>query len=476
MGTDQSIMLNNILDHLYCGVTMVERKGNIIFFNEWILHTFKLTYDEMLKAPNNNINTAVNSGLADLSISRRVFETGKAAYGCQKIRNHDGVEVFIFSLHTPIFDGYGNVLYSLGIVDEFSHLQSLYFMSVNAINEYSSSGYLQSNPELRETPIFRSKEMTELIANLIEIVDSDAPILLQGESGTGKEVIASFIHKSSHRREAPMIRVNCSAIPASLFESELFGYEKGSFTGAQTGGKEGLVEAANGGTLFLDEINSIPLELQGKLLRVIEEKKIKRLGSIKEKAVDFRIISATNENLSEMVKKNTFRMDLFFRLNVFPVTIPPLRDRKDDVEPLANYFLGKFNQKYRHSKTLSQSAIDELIAYDWPGNVRELKNIIERLTIISDNLTHTIQNVPALLFQKASLFHKEVETPILNQSYMIESLSLEENLEYYERRILSEALVKFQSPVCAASALGISQPTISRKIAKYNLGRYTSTK
>ena len=215
-----------------------------------------------------------------------------------------------------------------------------------------------------------------------------------------------------------MIRVNCSAIPASLFESELFGYEKGSFTGAQTGGKEGLVEAANGGTLFLDEINSIPLELQGKLLRVIEEKKIKRLGSIKEKAVDFRIISATNENLSEMVKKNTFRMDLFFRLNVFPVTIPPLRDRKDDVEPLANYFLGKFNQKYRHSKTLSQSAIDELIAYDWPGNVRELKNIIERLTIISDNLTHTIQNVPALLFQKASLFHKEVETPILNQSYM----------------------------------------------------------
>ena len=211
----------------------------------------------------------------------------------------------------------------------------------------------------------------------------NSTILITGESGVGKEVVANQIVRYSKRADCPFVKVNCSAIPETLMESEFFGYEKGAFTGADRHGKAGLFEQANNGTIFLDEIGEVPLQMQGKFLRVIQEGMIRRIGAEEEKKVDVRIIAATNSNLKKEAQEGKFRQDLYYRLNVVHLEIPPLRKRQEDIEPLSKYFLSKINKKYSKNKEITQNAISELQEYDWPGNVRELSNIIERLALNS---------------------------------------------------------------------------------------------
>ncbi|AWO75863.1 sigma 54-interacting transcriptional regulator [Geobacillus sp. G4] len=315
-----------------------------------------------------------------------------------------------------------------------------------------------------ENIVIQSKEMERIWKLVHRVAQSDATVLFLGESGVGKNVFARSLHLNSPRRNEPFIEVNCSAIPESLFESEMFGYEKGSFTGAQKTGKPGLIELADKGTLFLDEIGELPFSMQAKLLKVLQEKKVTRVGGIKERTVDFRLIASTNQNLEEMVKQGKFRQDLFYRLHVIPIYVPSLRERKEDIFMLAQYFLEKFNKKYHMDKYLHPSIVDHLVHYDWPGNVRELENMIERLVITSETKAIYPEYLPFSI-QK----HPEVITTHQSLEKRNEPSTLKEAIEQVERQWLLRAAKQCKTTYEMADYLGISQPTVVRKLKKYRI-------
>ncbi len=278
----------------------------------------------------------------------------------------------------------------------------------------------------RELDYLRLKDHSSIVANssamqtIINMVNAIAPtdsnIVILGESGTGKDMMAHFIHERSNRSDNAFISINCAAIPESLLESELFGYEKGSFTGALSKGKIGLFEAANGGTLFLDEIGDMPLALQSKLLRTLENHEIRRVGGVKEIPIDVRIICATNVDLKSMVSEKKFREDLYYRLCVFPLQLPPLRERTEDIIPLAEHFLRTLNEKYDTDKILAPISIQTMLHHSWPGNIRELRNVIERIYVVSPGNeliftpTPTADYAPAALAQAAGILLPEFDT------------------------------------------------------------------
>ncbi|MEZ0344539.1 MAG: sigma-54 dependent transcriptional regulator [Caldimicrobium sp.] len=315
-----------------------------------------------------------------------------------------------------------------------------------------------------ETPegiIAESPAMKKILALVNKIAQTQAPVLITGESGTGKEVIAKLIHQVSPRSDGPFIKINCAAIPETLLEAELFGYEKGAFTGA-TQTKPGLFELAEGGTLFLDEIGEMPLSLQAKLLRVLQDQTFRRLGSLKELKVNFRLITATNRNLEEMIEKALFREDLYWRLNVINIHIPPLRERKEDILPLTNFFIEKFNRKYgKKIQGISQETLSALYHHSFPGNVRELENRIERGIILAENeiLTKEDLGFAEESSKKESLLDKLMTLP------------LEEAVETLEKIRIKEALEKAKGvKVRAAQLLGITERMLRYKLEKYHLG------
>ncbi len=317
-----------------------------------------------------------------------------------------------------------------------------------------------------EDIIGKSKSIkdTKLLAKLVAKTNSNVMIL--GESGTGKELFARAIHLSSNRADGPFVAINCSAVPDSLIESEFFGYEKGAFTGARSSGKQGLFQLATNGTIFLDEIGDLPIHLQAKILRAIQEKKIRRIGGQKEISINVRIISATHRNLQKMVKEETFREDLYYRLNVVPIHIPPLRERKEDIPLLARYFIRTLSEEMGGGsiKEITQEALNELIHYHWPGNVRELENIMERASIFAKDKIQSkhlmIQNKNKEDLQKN--FTKDdnkIELPV-------ELYKIIRDIEYV---YINEANKKFHSSREVAKALGISHTTVIKKLKQYRL-------
>lgn len=337
----------------------------------------------------------------------------------------------------------------------------------------SISNQLAVNPDL-ETNIlkdinlgeyvFASNEMQKVLDNALKVANYDCTVLITGESGVGKEIIATIIHKGSDRNYLPSIKINCGSIPKNLLESELFGYEKGAFTGADTKGKLGFFELAKGGTLFLDEIGELPLDLQVKLLRALQEKEIYRVGGVKPINVDVRIIAATNRDLAKLVDEGLFREDLYYRLNVFPILIPPLRSRKNDIVPLIMHFCKLYNQKFRLNKTFNQNALNYLVEYDWPGNIRELENIVQRLLITSDKNIISISDVIKILGTV-----KNAGSDFISNELNIENNTLEEMLQIKEYEILKSAKEKYKTTRKIANALGLSQSTLVRKLNKYKL-------
>ncbi len=295
-----------------------------------------------------------------------------------------------------------------------------------------------------------------------------ATVFLVGESGTGKEIFAHAIHNASDRKYNQFVRVNCAAIAQSILESELFGYEEGAFTGAKKGGKKGLFEEANRGTIFLDEISEISVETQAKLLRVLQEKEVVRVGGTKSINIDVRIIAATNANIEESVKQGKFRKDLYYRINMFPIKIPSLRDRKGDIELLARLFIKKFNQEYgRNIEGIKDDAIKALIEYDWPGNVRELENIIGR-AIISMRINEKIiekKHMPKFSFREQS-----DKLPIDGDLYDLESMTLEELTRSLEKTYIIQVLKEHNNnKTKTAKVLGISLRNLYYKIEKYGI-------
>ncbi|MDQ0858966.1 sigma-54-dependent Fis family transcriptional regulator [Bacillus sp. V2I10] len=307
--------------------------------------------------------------------------------------------------------------------------------------------------------IAKSDEMQKVISTSLQVSEVDVNVLILGESGVGKSLLAKFIHNKSDRKSGPFIEVNCGAIPDSLVEAELFGYEAGAFTGANRKGKIGLIELSDGGTLFLDEIGELPLAHQVKVLKVIQEKQFYRVGGTKPIHVDFRLISATNKDLQQAIKEKLFREDLYFRLNVVPITIPPLRQRTEDIVPLIHLLLKQFEEKYNKEKTLDEAVAHHLLHYDWKGNVRELINILERLVVISPSALITVDQLPEYI--------KDADAPALFP--IDENQTLSEMMDAMEKQILLKARKKYKTTVRMAEALGISQPSIVRKMKKHQI-------
>jgi transcriptional regulator with PAS, ATPase and Fis domain len=308
--------------------------------------------------------------------------------------------------------------------------------------------------------VYVSEAMKKLLDVAYSVADTESSVLLYGESGTGKEVLANYIHTHSKRGSKEMVVINCASLPESLLEAELFGYEKGAFTGASCE-KHGLIELADKGTLFLDEINSIPLALQGKLLRVLETKRLKRIGSLKEKQVDFRLLSAANENLRQCIDRKTFRADLYYRLSVVPLVIPPLRSRRDDIVPLCRHFLRFYGEKYGKTRIFSEETLASLRTYHWPGNVRELKNLMERLIVTHSHTSAQIMAIPPEMFD---------EYPCVQEKNAPLPLSVPEDVFSDDLMSLVKALERHNGArKDAARELGISLRTLQYRLKKYRI-------
>ncbi|MBR0598702.1 sigma-54-dependent transcriptional regulator [Sinanaerobacter chloroacetimidivorans] len=321
-----------------------------------------------------------------------------------------------------------------------------------------------------ENMIGQSDKMKDVFNKINILSENDnVTVLIRGETGTGKELVADAIHNKSIRKDSPILKINCSTIPAQLVESELFGFERNAFTGADSR-KKGLLEIANGGTVFLDELGEIPLEMQAKLLRFLEERKFRRIGGLEDIEVDIRIIAATNKNLEQAVKEKTFREDLYYRLNVIPVEVPPLRERGKDILLIADYFLEKFNRSFKKSiQGFDMDAKTKLMSYSWPGNIRELKNMIERIVILHNDAWISVQNLPVEI---QNFKGDQRNTESIQESHHIEDehFSLDEKMDGIEKEYLLEALEKSGwNQTRAAAMLGISRFSLKRKMEKFLL-------
>jgi Transcriptional regulator containing PAS, AAA-type ATPase, and DNA-binding domains len=339
------------------------------------------------------------------------------------------------------------------------------------INTYE----LINNSSITGTLGFQSPVMHGTMELVKKAIISNATVLLQGETGVGKDYIAKNIHMNSKFSAGPFINVNCCALAENLIESELFGYGKGSFTGAASEGKAGFFEAANGGTLLLNEIGDLPLHLQAKLLNVIHDKEVIRVGETKKRKTNFRLIAATNKKLADLVKEGKFREDLYYRINVLPITIPPLRKRREDIFPLIHFFLAQNSEKYQVKKNISVDLINILIRYPWPGNVRELENLMERIFLISDGDSITSADLPEYFMENTpSALEENTAAPLEERAdgssapdHGDKNITLKSRKEEAEADLVRQAYGELKSSYKVAKALGISQSSAYKKIKKY---------
>lgn len=307
--------------------------------------------------------------------------------------------------------------------------------------------------------VARSEQMIKVITLAEKVARVDSNVLIQGESGVGKDLIAKLIHEHSRRASQRFIKVNCSAIPDNLLESELFGYEEGAFTGARLKGKLGLLELAGGGTFFLDEVGELPLNMQAKLLQVIQDRELYRVGGTKPVRLDVRIIAATNQDLDEMVRRGAFRKDLYYRLHVVPIQIPALRERQDEISSFVLHFLAQFKEKYGLDKEISCEAMESLLKYEWPGNVRELQNVIERLVVTVEERVIQPSHLPSY-----------ISLPLQRPNVVVRDLmKLKDAVSQVEIQLLRKAFLKYQNTYQIAKVLGVNQSTVVRKMNKYRI-------
>lgn len=368
-----------------------------------------------------------------------------------------GRTAFISS--NPVFDAEGNITIIVSNNRDFTEIEALRTQlheTEDRANKYQSElEIIKSQLLAKSNIIAQDKKMLDVLLMANKLAKVDSSTLILGDTGVGKEELAKYIHANSFRSDKPFIKINCGAIPANLIESELFGYEKGAFTGANSSGKMGLFEAADHGTIFLDEIGELPLDMQVKLLRVLQEREIERIGGTKPIKVDIRVIAATNRDLKEMIYQKLFREDLFYRLNVVPIEVPPLNERPDDIIPLSVKFLEILNEKYKFNKTLSNSAYKALKKYTWPGNVRELKNIIEQASIMSNSSMITADDLP---------FNNSSDSYTLN---LDKAINLKEVIEKLEFQYITKAYDRCNNVRDASKLLNMKTTTYVRKRKSY---------
>ena len=341
--------LENILDNLDVGIIIFDNKGTYLFVNKTLLQYTGRTRQDYL---NHTVYDFIASGLYKESVVDKVYHEKRAVTQIHVTVSADGKQVGRLVTVSPIFNAQGEIVYAISCQIQVDAMNQKY-SHAKAINAIATG--IRGNWDDRREVIAKSPAMVGVLRQAARAAQSDASVLLLGESGTGKEIVAQYIHQHSPYRKKQMVAINCTSLPESLLEAELFGYEKGAFTGAASGGKIGLIEAAANNTLLLDEVNSMPLSLQAKLLRVLETKAVIPVGSVKPRAVNFRLICASNVALAQCVKEGTFRMNLYYRLNVIPITIPPLRERREDITPLADYFLDHFKPRLSNPESLQMA-------------------------------------------------------------------------------------------------------------------------
>jgi len=439
----QLILKNNleaVIESSYDGIFITDGNANALYVNKSYERIAGITKEEvlgknMLDLEKSNIisKSATLIALRDKKITTlsQTFKTGKS----------------VIVTSTPIFDENKNIILVVTNVRDISELEDLK-LQLEGLKSKIVGGC-----EI----IAKHKSMTKLLENAKRIASVDTTVLILGETGVGKEGIAKYIYANSHRANKPYIKVNCGAIPENLLETEFFGYEKGAFTGAKNEGKAGLFELANDGTIFLDEIGELPLNMQVKLLRVLQEETITKIGGSKEIKIKVRIIAATNKDLEKLVEEGQFRDDLYYRLNVIPILVPPLRERKDDILLLTKHFECYYNKKYNSNKKIDNTVIDILHNYNWPGNVRELKNTIERMILLNDDNIISLKDLPANILKQ-----KEIE--VINR---FESSTLKDAVSLLEYEMITKAYEKHKNVRDAAEALGIDSSTFVRKRQKY---------
>lgn len=418
---------------------------------------YKITLEEIQDKP---VDELESDGIFSPSVTRRVLDERREVTIIHK--NRQGK--MLLTTGTPIF-----------VPDQVPKQISMVITTSRDITQLSrTSGKSDAARALLNAKRFRNPQNIDYDKSKKVIASSEAmqnvmmlakrlasvntTVLITGESGVGKGLIAKTLHDEGNRWKEPFVTVNCGAIPENLIESELFGYVAGAFTGSRSGGKKGLFEAAQNGTIFLDEISELPLNLQVKLLQVIQERQITPVGSTEAIPIDVRIISATNRDLESLVKEGKFREDLYYRLNVVPINVPPLRERHDDILPLIELNLAKCNHTLNENKTISSDALSILIKYPWPGNTRELQNIVERLIITTSHDVISADDIFEFIKQGASE----------NTSISVD-LSLAAAMEKAEKEILEQALDNYKTTRAIARVLQVSQPTIVRKLNKYGL-------
>ena len=465
--SEASERLNAIIEHSFDGIFITDAKANVIRINHAYEVITGLKKEEVL---GKNMADLVRNKLISESGSLQVIKTKQPVTLQQCFRS--GKEALVTS--SPIFDADGNfimIVTNVRDLTEIYNLKAVVQEKTAAMDRLAMElEHLQTTSEDNQEII--AKDETTLAAMLLanRVASMDTTVILLGETGVGKEVMARYIFQHSHRAKNSFIKVNCGAIPENLIESELFGYEGGAFTGANKNGKIGLFELANKGTLFLDEIGELPKDMQVKLLRALQEQEIMRVGGTKPVKIDVRIIAATNRNLEEMVKNGTFREDLYYRLTVFPISIPPLRMRKKDIIPLALSFLEKLNQKYQLKKYFTDLSMQLLHEYDWPGNIRELKNIVERAIIISpsdaikpENLHIHSASKPIVII-KDNEFGNNTKNSLPPPEFPI---NLKNTLEKIEYTYMVQAYKFFGNVRDAAKNLGLTPSTFVRKRKQY---------
>lgn len=375
----------------------------------------------------------------------------------------------VLATANPVLDSEGNIIRIITNsrdVSEFYDLKVKLAETESLMQRYMSEvEMLRKECLISDDVVVKSRAMYEVVDTARRIAPFDSTVLLQGETGTGKDVVAKLIHKHSSRSSGPYIKINCGAVPETLIESEFFGYASGAFTGAQRGGKPGVFEMAHGGTLFLNEIDTLPLSLQAKLLHVIQECQFMRVGGTKAISVDVRFIAASNQDLLALVKEGAFREDLYYRLNVVSITIPPLRERREDVPALTVHFLERLGDKYGIMRSLSSEAMEALVSFNWPGNVRELENAIERSLVISTGSSIGVWDLP----ERIRCYQADESESIKPTVDLLPVQLVQVARESLERELLIHALKEGGSTRAAARILGVSQSTVVRRMKKYSI-------
>ncbi|WP_286176986.1 sigma 54-interacting transcriptional regulator [Bacillus sp. AFS017274] len=454
--------LNKIIETSNNNILITDQDGIILYSNPKLWEIYGMESDSYIGT---SVYQLESEGLLTPSINAIVLKEKKA----KRIMQETKTGHVVMSTGYPIFNKEGLLVRVISygqdqteilqLQDQFEQLQR------------KVKGYQTEVEDLREKEldyhylIARSNETKHILKTIHNVAKTDATILLLGPSGVGKSTFARAVHDQSNRKKEPFIEVNCSTIPDSLFESEIFGYEPGSFTGANKQGRQGLIEQADSGTLFLDEIGELPLAMQAKLLKVLQEKKIKRIGGKKENHINFRLVAATNQDLKEMVSQGKFRLDLFYRLNVIPIQIPALHERKEDIPLLIQHYLQKTSDKYQKFKKIHPSSYEVLTHYHWPGNIRELENLIERLILTIEEPIIFPEHLPQSI--TGQIEQPEDSNFLAIEQDCKENFDLKKTLEKVERQLIAKAWEKCKTTYEMAEHLGISQPTVIYKLKKY---------